>query len=109
MKAEAKQEPPERKDNKKKLYNQVEISKEDRSIGKARSAEVKELDASYFAVRDMIQTGFKLQDEYARGKERVLEILGGSDKDWADYRWHLKNRIREENTLSRIIYMTDEE
>jgi lysine 2,3-aminomutase len=109
VKVEAKQEPPERKVPKKEHYNQVEVSKEDRSIGKARSAEVKELDARYFAVKDMIQTGFKLQDEYARGKERVLEILGGSEEDWADYRWHLKNRIREENILSRIIYMTDEE
>ena len=109
MKAEAKAEPPERKIRKDESYSQVEVSQEDRSIGKARSAEVKELEASYFAVKDMIQTGLKLEEEYARGKEKVLDILGGTEKDWADYRWHLKNRIRDENTLSRIIYMTDEE
>jgi lysine 2,3-aminomutase len=109
VKAEVSPEPHERKRSKGKLYNQVEVSKKDRSIAVERSAEVKALDAKYFAVKDQIPTGFKLEKEYRKSRERILKVLGGSEKDWNSYKWHLKNRIGRVEVLERIVHLEDED
>lgn len=109
MKAEVSSEPHERKESRDKVYNQVEVSKKDRSIAVERSAEVKALDAEYFAVKDQIPTGFKLEEEYQKSRKRILQVLGGSEEDWDSYKWHLKNRIDNVEVLERIVHFSDEE
>jgi KamA family protein len=36
-------------------------------------------------------------------------VLGGTETDWNDYRWHLKNAISDTGTLARIIDLSPEE
>lgn len=39
-------------------------------------------------------------------RRRVLDLLGASDSDWADYRWHLRHVIRDADTLGRVVRLT---
>ena len=36
-------------------------------------------------------------------------MTSGTEKDWNDYRWQLKNRIGRVDVLSQILNLTDEE
>jgi len=90
-------------------YGQMEVSAEDRSIALQRSAEVKALDEEYFRVKEYIPTGLKLTEKYRENRGRILDVLGGSEEDWDDYRWHLKNRISSVNVLERIVQLTEKE
>ncbi|MDF1536828.1 MAG: KamA family radical SAM protein [bacterium] len=87
----------------------MDVSEEDRSIAIARSAEVRELDAGYFAVKDQIPTGLKLADRYRERRDLILKVLGGTLEDWDDYRWQLRNRIHDVDILGRIISLTEKE
>ena len=87
----------------------MRVSEEDRSIALARSGEVRSLDDEYFRLKDRIPTGLNLVEQYRVNRERILEVLGGTDEDWNDYRWHLKNRIGKVEVLSKIINLSDEE
>ncbi|UCG39727.1 MAG: KamA family radical SAM protein [bacterium] len=87
----------------------MEVSEEDRSTALARSAEVRALDEEYFAVKDSIPTGLQMTEQFRKNRERVLRALGGSEENWADYKWHLKNRISDIETLGRILRLTEKE
>lgn len=41
-------------------------------------------------------------------KEELLSYFGGTEKDWDDYHWQLKNRISNVETLRRFVHMSDE-
>ena len=84
----------------------LDVSKENRSIAKARSAEVRELDTDYFEVKDEIPTGLKLADEYRENRAKILKVLGGTEEDWNNYQWHLKNHIRDVDILGKIIRLS---
>jgi len=87
----------------------MQVSGEDRSIALKRSEEVRALDEEYFKIRDRIPTGLDLGDQFRENRGRILKVLGGSEKDWDDYRWHLKNRIGSVEVLSKILNLSDEE
>jgi lysine 2,3-aminomutase len=44
-----------------------------------------------------------------KNRERILSKLGVSLDDWKDYRWQLRNVIRDEVTLGKLIKLTREE
>lgn len=39
-------------------------------------------------------------------RKRILDVLGGTGDDWQDYRWQLKNILRDVDTISEIIDLT---
>ena len=41
-----------------------------------------------------------------QNKKNVLRYFGGSDDDWYDYRWHLKNVIKDEKPLLKLIELS---
>ena len=88
---------------------QMQVSEEDRSIALERSEEVRSLDDEYFRLKDQILTGLKMEDRIRENRERILKVLGGTEENWDDYRWHLKNRIGKVDDLSRILNLSDEE
>jgi glutamate 2,3-aminomutase len=87
----------------------MEIPSEDREVALARSAEVKGLITDFLKARNKIPTGLKLEKEYTKAKKRILKVLGGTEKDWQQYKWHLKNRIEDVETLGKIIRLTHKE
>lgn len=42
-------------------------------------------------------------------RNRVIKVLGGKQSDWNDHDWHLRHIIRDSETLSRIVRLTDDE
>lgn len=42
-------------------------------------------------------------------RTRALKALGGKTSDWEDYRWHLRNIIRDADTLGKIVDLTKDE
>ncbi|MFO7675075.1 MAG: KamA family radical SAM protein [bacterium] len=42
-------------------------------------------------------------------RRRILELFGGSEDNWSDYRWHLRHVIRDAETLGRVVRLTDDE
>jgi lysine 2,3-aminomutase len=90
-------------------HDPMAVPSEDREVALARSAEVKELISDFLLARDRIPTGFKLEKDYKKAKKRILRVLGGREKDWQNYKWHLKNRIDDVETLGKIIQLTQKE
>ena len=88
---------------------QMQVSDEDRSIALERSEEVRSQDDEYFNLKDQIPTGLKMDDKFRENRERILKVLGGTEENWSDYKWHLKNRIGKVEILSRILNLSEEE
>lgn len=42
-------------------------------------------------------------------RQRILEFLGGTEDDWADYHWHLRNTLRKGEDIGQIIELTEDE
>ncbi|MBC7344887.1 MAG: lysine 2,3-aminomutase, partial [Clostridia bacterium] len=80
-----------------------------REIAVKRAEELKNAISDYLESRDSILTGFARQGEIREQRQKILTILGGSDTDWDDYRWHLRNRITDADLISEIIGLTDQE
>jgi len=50
-----------------------------------------------------------VRKEAASRKEQILKVLGGSDADWANWKWQLKNRIKDSAILAQILGLSDME
>ena len=87
----------------------MKVAADDRKVALARSAEVKTLIAEFLKFKDKIPTGLKLEKEYTKAKKRILKVLGATEKEWKDYRWHLKNRIENVDTLGKIVRLSRKE
>ena len=87
----------------------MQVSEEDRSIALARSEEVRSQDDEYFRLKDQIPTGLKMESRFRENRERILKVLGGTEENWDDYNWHLRNRIGKVDVLSRILNLSEEE
>ena len=93
------------KDPKSPMY----IPEENREIARERSTERKNRIREYLDVRDSIPTGINRRERTEKSKARILDVLGGTDDDWNDHRWHISNVIKDTGTLSRILDLNDEE
>jgi len=45
----------------------------------------------------------------SRNKTRIINFFGASGREWENWKWHLKNTIRDADTLKKLIKLTDEE
>ncbi|MFP4078532.1 MAG: glutamate 2,3-aminomutase [Candidatus Izemoplasmataceae bacterium] len=63
----------------------------------------------YLEAKQSIPLGLEIQDVLDARKKRILEVLGGTEEDWDDYKWQLKNRVNDEETLRKILSLTDSE
>ena len=66
-------------------------------------------DADYFAVKDTIPSGLDLRKRHQEARGRILDVLGGTEEDWKNYKWQLKNRITDLRVLQRIINLSENE
>ncbi len=57
------------------------------------------------------KTGFDavLVKERNENKKRILKFFRATEKNWQDYNWHLKNIIRDINTLKKLVKLSDSE
>ncbi|MGI6307152.1 MAG: glutamate 2,3-aminomutase [Dethiobacteria bacterium] len=80
-----------------------------RELAWQRSKELKERIMPYLKARKKILSGLNLEKEYAARKEKILNILDGTEKNWNDWHWQIRNRIDNSNMLRKIIDLTDQE
>ena len=85
------------------------VSEENRKVARERAKQHVALIQDYLDVRDEIPTGFLSWARIQENKQRILNVLKGSEDDWKDYRWHLKHFIRDTETLGHIISLSDQE
>ena len=45
----------------------------------------------------------------SRNKARIIKLFGITDLEWRKWEWHLKNTIRDADTLRKLVKLTDEE
>ena len=87
----------------------LHVTEDKREVALERCASYTETIADYLAVKDKIPCGLKLTDQYRDNRNRILAVLGGTEEDWSDWRWHMRNTISKVETLAQILDVSDEE
>lgn len=75
----------------------------------ARAQELRGRIEDYCTVSATIPTGNSVRPRIEAQKRRILEILGGEDEDWDNWKWQLKNRITDPAVLAEIIGFSPQE
>jgi lysine 2,3-aminomutase len=45
----------------------------------------------------------------SRNKARIMNFFGVTDLEWSRWKWHVKNIVRDADTLGKLVKLTDEE
>jgi glutamate 2,3-aminomutase len=82
-----------------------------RSYAVKRAEELKSKIDDYLSVRETIQRGLSpLQERKAEERrKKILSLFDASEEDWRDWKWQMKNRISDINTLSQIVKLSEAE
>lgn len=97
------------KERKVKFKKGCLTEKDKRSISLRRAEELKDRISDYLEAREEIETGFNQQDKILIQKAKILDLLGGTEEDWNNWHWQMANRITDVETLSKILFLNDEE
>lgn len=86
------------------------IDDKKRQISLNRAAELKEEIEDYLDYKKIfVRETAEIRDVYSKKhKEELLSYFGGTEEDWNDWHWQLKNRISNVDVLRRFIHMSDE-
>ncbi len=85
------------------------VPEANREIAQERAKTYVEMISDYLAVKETIPTGRNCQMQIQERKREILKVLDGSEEDWHNWKWHLKQSIRDVAILSKIISLTDRE
>lgn len=80
-----------------------------RRVALNRASELKKTINDYRRSQDKIATGFSRWPEILKSQERIKKFFGATEEDWADWRWHLRNRINTTKILKELINLTPRE
>ncbi len=72
-----------------------------------RSEELKKTIMPYLEASQEIPTGYSCFEKIKERQQQILDALSGSEANWQDWKWHLKNRIKDSQTLSKILGLSD--
>ncbi|MGO1713306.1 MAG: glutamate 2,3-aminomutase [Senegalia sp. (in: firmicutes)] len=86
----------------------AKISKQ-REESLKRADELKRTIDDYLNIRKSIPKGLDLENEYQKNKNHILKVLDANEENWNDYKWQLKNRVSDIETLNRMINLTEKE
>ena len=84
---------------------------DNRTISLQRAAELKSKTTSYKQAKQNIPNGLKEEEiaKYNQAKARICEYYNVSDSEWDDYKWQLKNRISDVETLKALLDLSEDE
>jgi len=88
----------------------VPLTDEKREISLKRAEELRDeiLDYLEFKKKFVKETS-EIRDVISqKHKEELLKYFGGTEKDWDDWHWQLKNRISNVEVLRHFIHLSDE-
>ncbi|WP_366921767.1 glutamate 2,3-aminomutase [Metallumcola ferriviriculae] len=91
------------------MTNQNSGMDDKRNLAEQRAVELKSKIQPYLDAREGIPTGMKLADQYKIQKQKILKLLGGTEEDWNDWHWQVKNRFGDVEQLSKILNLSEEE
>ena len=83
--------------------NNSNLSIERRRIALERAQEMKAKIEGYLQARDDIPRGLELESHFQNKKRLILEVLGGTEKEWDDWHWQMEKRIDSVETLEQIL------
>lgn len=87
----------------------VLTKEEKREISIKRSLELEGRIKDYLEARPQIPCGRELEERISKQREKILKLLGGTNKDWQNYRWQMRNRINKAEILKEILELSHEE
>ncbi|NLO90064.1 MAG: glutamate 2,3-aminomutase [Clostridia bacterium] len=82
---------------------------EKRLRAQKRAEELKARIKDYLEAREKIHCGFKLAEHYEENKRRIKKVLGATEKDWSNWKWHVRNRFTRAEDLAKVINLTEKE
>lgn len=80
-----------------------------RRVALNRASELKQTIQDYQRSQSKISTGFSRWPEILKNQERIKKYFGAMEEDWADWRWHLRNRIKTTQVLKEFLNLTPRE
>ncbi|MBE0467056.1 MAG: glutamate 2,3-aminomutase [Candidatus Desulforudis sp.] len=83
-------------------------AEEERRQSLRRAEDLRRHIDDYLAARDSISCGREWADQIERHKERLLNLLGGTEDHWRDWHWQMRNRISDVGLLSAFIELERE-
>ena len=78
-------------------------------ISLERAAQLKSRIEDYIQVRSKTPKGLEKEEEINERKQKILQMLGGTEEDWNNYKWQLSNRITDVDTLSKVLTLSEKE
>lgn len=85
------------------------VPEENREIARERARQHKAMISDYLDVSDTIPTGNNQWERIQEQKKNILNILGGTEDDWKNYKWHYQNAINTTDILKQIVRLFDTE
>lgn len=82
------------------------MKKTARDISLERATELKSKIQEYLDVKDKIPSGLLSQAMIDERKKRIMEELGATEDQWNDWHWQVSARIKDSDTLNRLIGLT---
>lgn len=76
---------------------------EKRLISLRRAEELRSRINDYLVERERVLTGIDIQDKLAEKKKLLLELYHATEGDWEDWRWQMRHRIVEAETLHELV------
>jgi lysine 2,3-aminomutase len=81
-------------------------NKSSRQISLERAEVLKSRIDPYLEAKMRIPTGLEQQEAIKARQAKIKEGLGAAEADWNDWKWHIKNRITDSDTLAKFINLT---
>ncbi|HWQ77019.1 MAG TPA: KamA family radical SAM protein [Syntrophomonas sp.] len=72
-----------------------------------RSQELSEQAGSYMEFLKAWPDTATIMEQTAKRRQQILQVLGGSEEEWSDWKWQFKHRINNARVLSEIIGLND--
>lgn len=85
------------------------VPEENRKIARKRAADHVTRIQDYLTIRDHIPTGYNQWERIQANRKHIIKVLKGSEEEWQDYRWHLKNAICDGDILASILSLSGQE
>ncbi len=85
------------------------VTEQGRKIATERCREYREAIQDYLEAKQNIPCGLDLQERFQAARSRILSLLGGTEDEWHNWQWQVRNQIRDVDTLAEILPLTPEE
>lgn len=84
---------------------------EGREAAELRSRDLSDMAAAIQTYMERYPWGMdeEIIEQRKQHRQRILKHFGGTEEDWNDWQWHLRNTIRDADTLKQLVYISADE